>query len=149
MHLTKGTFAHDEMEEDVELAYSTFHNESLTRDHGFNIVDKNENVSDYRFEEEVELRDVTKLDDSHIRQMIQDSDYEFLVENGQKLIEEICSIELKENLRAVCLEFHLHDRTEDTVFIRVWNTWTGKFDPLFENFLNQKEATRLRKLYIG
>lgn len=148
-HLTKGTFAHDEMEEDVELAYSTFHNESLNRDHGFNIVDKNENVSDYRFEEEVELRDVTKLDDSHIRQMIQDSDYEFLVENGQKLIEEICSIELKENLRAVCLEFHLHDRTEDTVFIRVWNTWTGKFDPLFENFLNQKEATRLRNLYIG
>jgi hypothetical protein len=81
--------------------------------------------------------------------MIESSGYEFLVENGQKVIEEICSIDLKESLRTVCLEFHLHDRTEDTVFIRVWNTWTGKFDPRFENELNQKEATRLRKLYIG
>lgn len=149
MHLTKGTFAHDQMEEDVEIAYSSYHNDSLNRDHGFNIVDKDEYEPDFRFKEETELTDVTKLDDSQLRQMIQDSDYEFLVENGQKSIEEICSIELKENLRAVCLEFHLHDRTEDTVFIRVWNTWTGKFDPLFENELNQKEATRLRKLYIG
>ena len=149
MHLTKGTFAHDPMDEDMEIAYSSYHSESLKRDHGFNIVDEDENVPDFRFKEEAEMMDVTQLDDSKIRQMIQDSDYEFLVENGQKLIEEICSVELKENLRAVCLEFHLHDRTEDTVFIRVWNTWTGKFDPLFENELNQKDATRLRKKYIG
>ena len=149
MHLTKGTFAHDPMDEDMEIAYSSYHYESLKRDHGFNIVDEDENVPDFRFKEEAEMMDVTQLDDSKLRQMIQDSDYEFLVENGQKLIEEICSVELKENLRAVCLEFHLHDRTEDTVFIRVWNTWTGKFDPIFENELNQKDATRLRKKYIG
>ena len=93
--------------------------------------------------------DVTELDDSRIRKMITDSGYEFLVEKGQKQIDEINSVELKESLRVVCLEFHLHDRTEDNVFIRVWNTWTGRFDPQFESELNHKEASRLRKRYIG
>lgn len=149
MHLTKGTFTHDPMDEDVEITYSPYHNESLERDYGHNIIDEDENIPNFRFENETDLVDVKNLDELHIRQMIESSGYEFLVENGQKVIEEICSIDLKESLRAVGLEFHLHDRTEDTVFIRVWNTWTGKFDPRFENELNQKEATRLRKLYIG
>lgn len=149
MHLTKGTFAHDPMDEDVEIAYSPYHNESLERDYARNILDEDENIPDFRFEKETDLVDVKNLAELHIRQMIENSGYEFLVENGQKVIEEICSIDLKESLRAVCLEFHLHDRSEDTVFIRVWNTWTGKFDTRFENELNQKEATRLRKLYIG
>ena len=148
-HLTKGTFAHDPMDEEVEVEYSSYHNESLKRDQGFNIVDEDENVADFRFKEEAEKIDVTKFDDSTIRQMIQDSDYEFIVENGQKVIEEISSVELKQTLRAVYLEFHLHDRTEDTIFIRVWNTWSGKFDPRFEDELNQKDATRLRKLYFS
>ena len=148
IHLTKGTFAHDPMDEEVEIAFSSYHNESLKRDHGF-IVDQDESVPEYRFTEVDDLMDVTKLDDTHVRKMIENSGYEFIVENGQKLIEEISSVDLKENLRAVYLEFHVHDRTEDTVFIRVWNTWTGKFDQQFENELNQKESTRLRKLYIG
>ena len=149
MHLTKGTFAHDPMDEEVEISFSSYHNVSLKRDYGINIVDEDEKVADFRFTDETEKVAVTKLADSHIRQMIDDSDYEFIVENGQKVIEEISSVELKQTLRVVYLEFHLHDRTEDTIFIRVWNTWTGKFDPRFEDELNQKDATRLRKLYFS
>ncbi|QBP42497.1 hypothetical protein [Paenisporosarcina antarctica] len=149
MHLTKGTFAHDPMEEHVEIAFSSYHNESLERDYSRNVFDEDGNVPDFRFENETDLVDVKNLDELHIKQMIEDSGYEFLVENGQKLIEEICSVDLKESLRVVCLEFHLHDRTEDSFFIRVWNTWTGKFDPRFEDELNHKEASRLRKLYVG
>lgn len=145
--LKQGTFVHDPMEEYVEIAYSSYHNEGLNRDFEQSILDEDSDVPDYPFEKDVNHSDVTKLDDSLIKQMIQDSGFEFLVENGQKWIEEICSIEMKECMRAVCFEFHLHDRTEDMVFIRVWNTWTGGFDNQFEDELNQKKATKLRELY--
>jgi hypothetical protein len=145
--LKKGTFVHDSMEEHVEIVYSPYHKEVLNQDHEQNVMDENENASEFLFEEDVFLADVTKLDDTQIRQVIQDSDYEFIVENGQKSIEEICLVELKETMRVVCFEFHLHDRTEDMFFIRVWNTWTGQFDSRFEDELSQKKASKLRELY--
>ncbi|MFX3673459.1 MAG: hypothetical protein ACE3JQ_03285 [Paenisporosarcina sp.] len=146
-HLKQGTFAHDPMDEQVELAYSPYHNEVLNRDHDQSILEEEEYVPDYTFEKDVNLVDITEIEDSKIRQMIEETGYEFIVEKGQKLIDEILSIEMKESLRAVCLEFHLHDRTEDTVFIRVWNTWTGQFDKQFEDELNQKKASKLRDMY--
>lgn len=93
------------------------------------------------------MKKVTELEESHVKQMIQDSGYELLVEKGQKLIDSIDTVELKETMKPICFEFHLYDRAEDTVFIRVWNTWTGKFDVQFEDELNQKEASRLRQMY--
>ena len=146
-HLEQGTFEHDPMEEQVEIAYSPYHKEALKRDLEQDGLDGDVNMPEFQFAKDVELTDVMQLKDSHIRQMIQDSGYEFLVEKGRKVIEKIDLVELNESLRAVCIEFHLHDRTEDTVYIRVWNTWTGKFDLQFEDELNQKDASRLRKLY--
>lgn len=145
--LKQGAFEHDSIEEYVKMAYSPYHNEVLNRENEQNGLDENENIPDFQFENNVNQSVVTELEDSHIRQMIEDTGYEFIVENGRKLIEEICSIELKESLRAVCFEFHLEDRTEDAVFIRVWNTWTGRFDSRFEDELNQKKASKLREHY--
>ncbi|WP_019415806.1 hypothetical protein [Paenisporosarcina sp. TG20] len=143
--LKQGTFAHDLMEEQVKLSYSPYHKEVMKREYGQNVLDEDNEILDIPFDNQ---SDIMELHDSHVRQLIEDSGYEFLVENGQKLIEEIDSIEVKETLRVVCFEFHLHDQTEDTVFIRVWNTWTGQFDVKFEDELNQKKARKLREKYL-
>lgn len=146
-HLKQGTFAHDPLDELMELAYSPFHNDVLNRDYDRSILEEKEYVPDFTFEKDGKLSDITELEDSKIKQMIEDTGYEFIVEKGQKQIDEISSIEMKDSLRPVCLEFHLHDKTEDTVFIRVWNTWTGQFDPRFEDEINLKKASKLRELY--
>ena len=142
--LQQGTFAHDPLEEQVELTYSSFHNEVLIQDSDHSILEEEEYIPDFTFDKDVKQLNITELDDATIRQMIEDTGYEFIVEKGQKIIDEISSIELNETLRAVCIEFHMHDTTEDTVFIRVWNTWTGKFDARFEDELNQKKAKLIR-----
>ena len=146
-HLEQGTFEHDPMVEQVEITYSSYHNGSMNRDPEQTGLEGDLNLSEFQFAEDVELNDVTQLSDSHIKEMIQKSGYEFLVEKGQKVIEEIDLVEIKESMRAVCIEFHLHDRAEDMVYIRVWNTWTGKFDSQLEDELNQREAVSLRELY--
>ena len=146
--LKVGTFVHDSMEEEVEIAYSPYHTDALIRDTNQTPLEADDQLGDYRFADDLNQVDVTKLKDLQIIQMIEDSGYEFIVENGQKQIEEIRAIELQETVQVVCFEFHMHDTTEDSVFIRVWNTWTGQFDVLFETELNQKEASRLRKHYF-
>lgn len=143
-----GTFVHDSMEEQVELAFSPYHQEALKREYHQTVMGDGDQVPNYRFEKEAEMVDVTELDKTLIKKMIEDSGYEFLVEKGQKLINEITSIEIKETVKSMCYEFHLHDKTEDTVFVRVWNTWTEQFDVQFETELNQKEAVRLRNHYF-
>ncbi len=145
--LQQGTFAHDPLEEQVELTYSPFHHGVLNRDYDQSILEEEEYVQDFTFDKDVKQVNITELEDATIKQMIEETGYEFIVEKGQKLIEEITSVELKETLRAVCLEFHMHDRTENTVFVRVWNTWTGKFDARFEDELNLKKGSKLRTLY--
>ena len=145
--LTQGTFEHDPTEEQVEITYSPLHHDVLNLDIEHSLVDDDEEVPNYEFEKDVNMVVVDKLDDSKIRQMIEGSGYEFLVEKGQILIEEILSVELKENLRPICFEFHLYDKTEDIFFVRVWNTWTGKFDVHLESEINHNEAVKLRKQY--
>lgn len=142
--LQQGTFAHDSMEEQVDLTYSPFHNKVLIQDTEHSILEEEEYIPDFTFDKGVKQVNVTELDDSTIRKMIEETGYSIIVEKGQKVIEEISSVELTETLRAVCIEFHMHDITEDTVFIRVWNTWTGKFDVRFEDELNQKKAKQIR-----
>lgn len=146
--LKVGTFVHDSLEEEVEVAFSPYHNDALIRDTNQTSAEADDQLPDYRFGEDNNQLNVNELEDSQIIQIIEDSGFEFIVENGQKQIEEICSIELQDTLRVACFEFHMHDTTEDTVFIRVWNTWTGQFDVQFETELNQKEASRLRKHYF-
>lgn len=143
--LQQGTFAHDPMEEQVELTYSPFHNKVLIQDSEHSLLEEEEYIPDYTFDKDVKQVSITELKDTTIRQMIEETGYEFIVEQGQKVIEDISSVEIKETLRAVCIEFHMHDTTEDTVFIRVWNTWTGKFDARFEDELNQKKAKQIRE----
>jgi len=145
--LEQGTFQHDPMVEQVEITYSPYHDEALNREDEPSALVGDGSVPEFQFEEDIVMKEVTNLEASHIKQMIQDLGYEFLVEKGQKLIDAIDSVELKETLHPLCFEFHLYDRTEDTVFIRVWNTWIGKFDVKFEDALNQKEAGKLRQLY--
>lgn len=142
--LQQGTFAHDPMEEHVELTYSPFHNEVLIRDSEHSILEEEDYIPDFTYGKDVKQSNITELEDATIRQMIEETGYEFIVEKGRKIIDDISSIELNETLRAVCIEFHMHDTTEDTVFIRVWNTWTGKFDARFEDELNQEKAKQLR-----
>jgi hypothetical protein len=147
-HLNKGTFVHDPTDEQIDLFYSPYHQEVLTHDYEQQMIEDTDDLAEYRIEQETKQKDVTSLEDDQMTQMILDSGYEVLVDDGQKQIDEITSIHVKETVPAVCFEFHLHDTIEDLVSIRIWNTWTGSFDVAFETELNQKEASRLRKQYF-
>lgn len=147
-HLNRGTFVHDPTDEQIDLFYSPYHQEVLTHDYEEQMIEDTDDLAEYRIETDTPQKDVTTLDDDQITQMILDSGYEVLVDDGQKQIEEITSIQVKETVPTVCFEFHLHDTTEDLVYVRVWNTWIGSFDVAFETELNQKEASRLRIQYI-
>lgn len=147
--LDAGTFTHEPVEETIEVTYSPYHENVLNRQDDREFAGRKEEIPVYRYETPNDLAQLGKRDDSEIKQMIEDSGYEFLVEEGQKLIDKIDSLEVKDTVQAVCYEIHLHDRTEDTVYIQVWNTWTARFDERFEEELNRKEASDLREKHVS
>ena len=147
--LEAGTFTHEPVEETMEVTYSPFHQRVLKRQDEQETVGRPKEMPTYRYETTSELSSFEKQDDVQVKQMIEDSGYEFLVEEGQKLINDILSLDVKDVVQARCFEIHLHDQTDDTVYIQVWNTWTARFDERFEEELNRKEASELRERLVS
>ncbi|QDQ00322.1 hypothetical protein FOH38_07250 [Lysinibacillus fusiformis] len=67
---------------------------------------------------------------------------------SQTLIETIVNTEAKQINDISCLEFILHDKEQDIVYARVWNTLLNQWDSTLEQQLSEKEQLRWREEYL-
>ena len=63
-------------------------------------------------------------------------------------IETIVKTEAKQINDIPCLEFILHDKEQDIVYARVWNTLLNQWDNTLEQQLSDKEQLRWRQEYL-
>lgn len=67
---------------------------------------------------------------------------------SQTLIETIVNTEAKQINDISCLEFILHDKEQDIVYARVWNTLLNQWDSTLEQQLSEKEQLRWQEEYL-
>ncbi|EON73868.1 hypothetical protein [Lysinibacillus sphaericus] len=67
---------------------------------------------------------------------------------SQKIIETIVNTEAKQINDIPCLEFILHDKEQDIVYARVWNTLLNQWDNILEQQLTDKEQIQWREEYL-
>lgn len=140
--LIEGTFTHDLLDEIISLPYSPFHEAVLLREGVEVKFDETEQLP------RIVLQDKQEISHEQWKQFIFNSDFNMLVEAGQKQIENIVSVNVEKTFEAVCFEYYLYDEKEDFFQIRVWNTWTKSFDIKFEEEKMQQDLTELRQLYL-
>ncbi|MDM5246245.1 hypothetical protein [Lysinibacillus sp. G4S2] len=67
---------------------------------------------------------------------------------SQKIISKIVQTDAKQINDIPCLEFVLHDKEQDIVFVRVWNALLNQWDPNLEQQLTEKEQLQWREKYL-
>lgn len=83
-----------------------------------------------------------------IEALQQEDDEEAEVGASQKIISKIVQTDAKQINDIPCLEFVLHDKEQDIVFVRVWNSLLNQWDPHLEQQLTEKEQLEWRKQYL-
>ncbi|MGG0657402.1 hypothetical protein [Rummeliibacillus pycnus] len=63
----------------------------------------------------------------------------------------ITSVESKETVQIndiPCMQFVIHNKEKDLLYVRVWNTLTGHWDEVLEKLLTEKELLKWREEYL-
>ncbi len=137
-----------EEELDVEMAnlyYSPCHLAFLAVDED-NMEEYDDLPKLYRFvDEEAEKQE--HFEEAMLIKALQQEDHE---EAGasQKIIAKIVQTDAKQINDIPCLEFVLHDKEQDILFVRVWNTLLNQWDSHLEQQLTEKEQLQWREQYL-
>ncbi|TQR31229.1 hypothetical protein C7Y47_14705 [Lysinibacillus sphaericus] len=147
--LERGIF---EEELDVEMAnlyYSPCHLAFLAVDED-NIEEYDDLPELYRYvDEEAEKQE--QFEEAMLIEALQQEDEE-KAEAGagasQKIISKIVETDAKQINDIPCLEFVLHDKEQDILFVRVWNAFLNQWDSHLEQQLTEKEQLKWREKYL-
>ncbi|MFJ8090236.1 hypothetical protein ACIQ7N_18815 [Lysinibacillus sp. NPDC095746] len=145
--LERGIF---EEELDVEMAtlyYSPCHLAFLAVDED-NIEEYDDLPELYRYvDEEAEKQE--QFEEAMLIEALQQEDEE-KAEAGasQKIISKIVETDAKQINDIPCLEFVLHDKEQDILFVRVWNALLNQWDSHLEQQLTEKEQLKWREKYL-
>lgn len=143
--LERGIF---EEELDVEMAnlyYSPCHLAFLAVDED-NMEEYDDLPELYRYvDEEAEKQE--QFEEAMLIEALQQEDDK---EAGasQKIIAKIVQTDAKQINDSPCLEFVLHDKEQDILFVRIWNTLLNQWDSHLEQQLTEKEQLEWRKQYL-
>lgn len=66
----------------------------------------------------------------------------------QTIIETITKVEAKQINDIPCLEFIIHNKEQDIIYVRVWNTLLNHWDEVLEQQLTTQEQLQWRNQYI-
>ncbi|MFJ7731338.1 hypothetical protein ACIQXF_05515 [Lysinibacillus sp. NPDC097231] len=137
-----------EEELDVEMAnlyYSPCHLAFLAVDED-NMEEYDDLPELYRFvDEKAEKQE--HFEEAMLIKALQQEDHE---EAGasQKIIAKIVQTDAKQINDIPCLEFVLHDKEQDILFVRVWNALLNQWDSHLEQQLTEKEQLQWREQYL-
>lgn len=143
--LESGMLIHETQQVKATLLVSPFHN-------GFLRMDKKllseENLPVFRYENELESWSVKDLSDTLIENELASQVESENTVDRQCVIDRILKVEEIGKMYVPCLEFHLHNTSQDTLYARVWNSATEQWDEMLEQLVMLKERSSWRRQYI-
>lgn len=142
--LKLNTFVHPPEQASKWLCFSPVHNEFLLGSQAELAAGK---LEPYRYNEPDKSLQVEDLDRQMVWEALRESGAEFEEGNVQVVLEDVQSVKEAEKQKVPCMEFILHNETEDTFYARVWNSWTGCWDEKLETELADRELQEWRKKY--
>ncbi|MFJ6209248.1 hypothetical protein [Lysinibacillus sp. NPDC092081] len=145
--LERGIF---EEELDVEMAnlyYSPCHLAFLTVDED-NMEEYDDLPEIYRYVDEEAEKQEHFEEALLIEALQQEDDKEAGAGASQKIISKIVQTDAKQINDSPCLEFVLHNKEQDTLFVRVWNALLNQWDSHLEQQLTEKEQLGWREQYL-
>lgn len=145
--LERGIF---EEELDVEIAnlyYSPCHLAFLAVDED-NMEEYDDLPELYRYVDEEEEKQEHFEEALLIEALQQEDDKEAGAGASQKIISRIVQTDAKQINDIPCLEFVLHNKEQDTLFVRVWNALLNQWDSHLEQQLTEKEQLKWREQYL-
>lgn len=145
--LERGIF---EEELDVEIAnlyYSPCHLAFLAVDED-NMEEYDDLPELYRYVDEEAEKQEHFEEALLIEALQQEDDKEAGAGASQKIISRIVQTDAKQINDIPCLEFVLHNKEQDTLFVRVWNALLNQWDSHLEQQLTEKEQLKWREQYL-
>lgn len=143
--LGTGIFIHEPESASKKALFSTCHQSFLQ---GEVMSDLPEELDVYRWNDEFTDWKIDSLDDSVFRKALIDMDVETDEGNTQIVVSDILSVTAGEIAYVPCLEFQLHNKSEDLFYVRVWNTLLQQWDATIENQLSDKERKQWREDFL-
>ena len=66
----------------------------------------------------------------------------------QLAVHAITAVHELEGKSVPCIEFRLHQTTDNRLYVRVWNTMTGEWDNTLESQIMEYELSAWREKYL-
>lgn len=143
--LKNGIFEEDQETKTQTLLYSPTHEDFLQGEIK-PALDGEEELGIYRYAKEESVK--IKFEDLQVIDALRTSGVEAEEGDIQIVVSEIVSTSELYIDDVPCLEFILHNKEEDLLYARVWNTFLGQWDETLENELNEKERVSWKEKYL-
>lgn len=103
----------------------------------------------YRYSDETDGWDVSRLGDEEMLDVLRATGIESVEGEAQVVISNIISAsESGAEQEVPCIEFRLHQVAEDLLYVRVWNTLTEQWDEQLEAEFTEREVKTWRERYV-
>ncbi|MFJ8065732.1 hypothetical protein ACIQYS_13965 [Psychrobacillus sp. NPDC096426] len=146
--LENGIFEEEQDMESLIVLYSVSHESFLNGDIK-PAMDGEAELVTYRYVEEGYLDAELSFKNEQVIDALQTKGVEEKEGDVQVVISEIQSTTELYVDDIPCLEFILHNKEEDLLYARVWNTLLERWDEKLENELNEKERLAWREKYLS
>ena len=144
--LEEGIFEEELDARSQNLLYSPSHS-SFLQGEIKPALDGEETLNLYRYASEEKVR--LKWEDAVLIDGLQTNGLETVDGDLQTVVSEIVSNSELYVDDVPCFEFILHNKSEDLLYARVWNTFLDQWDEILENELNERERVVWREKYLG
>lgn len=144
--LENGIFEEEQEIESQVVLYSTSH-ESFLKSNIKPSMDEEDELPTYRYVKEDYLDAELSFENEQVIDALQSKGVETGEGDVQVVISEIQSTTDLYIDDIPCYEFILHNKEEDILYARVWNTLLERWDEKLENQLNEKERLAWREKY--
>lgn len=142
--LEEGIFESEPETAKQTVVYSPIHQSFLFGE----IPDEEEGTfEDYRYMEASELG-ISRLDDNETIAALQKLGAESIEGSTQTVVTKILSVSKIRVVQIPCIEFRIHQKIEDSLYCRVWNSFTNKWDETLEAQIIEKELKSWREQFI-
>ncbi|WP_252502193.1 hypothetical protein [Sporosarcina sp. Marseille-Q4943] len=129
-----------------EKAEATTH---FSPTHGTFLVGEPMEGTEELYRHAANIRKLKEISDDEWRGALDQLDVTYQEGDVQLVVHAITSVNELEGKSIPCMEFRLHQTSEDRLYVRVWNTMTSQWDETLENEIMEKELAEWRENYLG
>ncbi len=140
--LNTGTLE-EEMEEEVTMiSYSPFH-DACWPDTFESLPESKGEMPLFRY-----ATDENLLDEVRLLTVLAERNDGVEEDGFQTKVAEVTRYDVEESEPVPFLEFQMYNKEQDIFYVRVWNTWLGRWDEKLEKYIEEKERLAWREKWL-